>query len=56
MLVLSRKVQECIIIGNNIRVVLIEVARGRVKIGIEAPPELEVWREEIPLKERIRRK
>jgi carbon storage regulator len=47
MLVLSRKKQESIIIGNNIRVTVIEVGPNKVRLGIEAPKDVRVDREEV---------
>lgn len=47
MLVLDRKVQEGFWIDGRIFVKVISIGRRRVKIGIEAPPELEVLREEL---------
>lgn len=47
MLVLSRKVGEKILIGDNISVTVVRVAQGIVRIGIEAPKDLAVVREEI---------
>lgn len=50
MLVLSRKVGEKIVIGGDIVVQVLAVNGGRVRIGIQAPPEVGVWREEcVPL-------
>ena len=46
MLVLSRKVGEKILIGDNISVTVVRVGQGGVRIGIEAPADLEVVREE----------
>jgi carbon storage regulator len=51
MLVLSRKVGEKILIGDNISVTVVRVAPGMVRIGVEAPHNLPVVREEI--KDRI---
>ncbi len=51
MLVLNRKVGERIWIGENISVTVVRVTGGGVRLGIEAPNELPVVREE--LKERI---
>lgn len=47
MLVLTRKPNEEIIIGDNIRITVVEVAPGRVKIGITAPKSVRVDRAEI---------
>jgi carbon storage regulator len=47
MLVLSRKVGERILIGDNIAVTVVRVAQGIVRIGVEAPAELPIVREEI---------
>jgi len=47
MLVLSRKVGERILIGDNIVVTVVRVAQGIVRIGVEAPAEMAIVREEI---------
>ena len=47
MLVLSRKVGERILIGDKITVTVVRAAQGVVRIGIEAPSELIVVREEL---------
>ncbi|MFO0790273.1 MAG: carbon storage regulator [Pirellulales bacterium] len=47
MLVLSRKVGERILIGDKISVTIVKVGHGGVRLGIEAPPELAVVREEL---------
>jgi carbon storage regulator len=47
MLVLSRKIGESIIIGDAIRVTVVEIGQGRVKIGVHAPDAVSVDREEI---------
>lgn len=47
MLVLSRKENESILIGDNIRVVVIEVRGDKVRLGIEAPRDVAVHRHEI---------
>lgn len=47
MLVLSRKVGEKTMIGGNITVEIVRVAGNRVTLGIEAPPEVRVLREEL---------
>ena len=52
MLILTRKVGESIMIGDSVEVKVLGVRAGQIKIGIEAPKELKVHREEIY--ERIR--
>lgn len=47
MLVLSRKVNQSIMVGDNVRVVVVAVDRDQVKLGIEAPREIAVHRSEI---------
>ena len=47
MLVLSRKQGQSIVIAGEIVVSIVELSRGRVQIGIEAPPHLTIHREEI---------
>ncbi len=47
MLVLSRKVTDEIVIGNSIRVVVLKVNRRRVTLGLTAPSDVAIRREEI---------
>ena len=47
MLVLSRKVGERILIGEKISVTVVKLGHGGVRIGIEAPTEMAVVREEL---------
>lgn len=47
MLVLTRKTNEEIIIGDDIRITVVEIAPGRVKIGISAPKSVRVDRAEV---------
>jgi carbon storage regulator len=47
MLVLSRKVGERVWIGDNISITVVKITGGGVRIGIEAPTELPVVREEL---------
>jgi len=53
MLVLGRRPGENIRIGDDIKVIVLEVRGGQIKLGIEAPLEISVHREEIY--ERIQR-
>ncbi|MGE5543438.1 MAG: carbon storage regulator CsrA [Bacillota bacterium] len=47
MLILTRKPDEAILIGEDIRITIVEIQGDKVKLGIEAPRELSVLREEI---------
>lgn len=47
MLVLSRKVGERILIGENIAITVVRIGQGGVRIGIDAPSDLVVVREEL---------
>jgi carbon storage regulator len=47
MLVLSRKLGEKIVIGDNIVVTVVKIDRNQIRLGIEAPHEVPVYREEI---------
>lgn len=47
MLVVSRKEYERLVIDGNIIVTVVRVAGGKVRLGIEAPPEIHVRREEL---------
>jgi carbon storage regulator len=47
MLVLSRKKDEKIIIGDNITVMVIEIRGDKVRLGIEAPKDITVHRQEV---------
>jgi carbon storage regulator len=47
MLVLSRRPNERIMIGDSIRITVTSVRGNQVRIGIEAPPDVTVLREEL---------
>ncbi|RIK82225.1 MAG: carbon storage regulator [Planctomycetota bacterium] len=47
MLVLSRKVGERILIGENIAITVVRIGQGGVRIGIDAPDDMTVVREEL---------
>ena len=47
MLILSRKIDEKIKIGTDITITLIDVHGDQVKIGVEAPKDVKVFRQEV---------
>ena len=47
MLVLSRKTDEVITVGDNIRITVNEIRGDKVRLGIDAPRDIEVHREEV---------
>ncbi len=47
MLVLTRKKDESVIIGDNVAVTILEVRGDRVRLGIKAPREVAVHRDEV---------
>ena len=47
MLVLSRQREETIIIGDSIRITIVEVRGDKVRIGIDAPKDVAVHRQEV---------
>ncbi|MBX7490037.1 carbon storage regulator CsrA [Helicobacter turcicus] len=49
MLILSRKENECITIGDSIKIKVISIDKGSVKLGFEAPPEMLILREELKI-------
>lgn len=49
MLALSRKVNESIMLGNDIEVTVLEIKGDQVKIGIKAPKNVSIFRKEIYL-------
>lgn len=49
MLALTRKVKDSIMIGNDIEITILEVKGDQVKLGIDAPKEVGIYRKEIYL-------
>jgi|TARA_Y200000002_G_scaffold383199_1_gene403972 carbon storage regulator len=47
MLILTRRVGETLIIGDNVRVTVLGVRGHQVRIGVDAPKDISVHREEI---------
>ena len=51
MLVLSRKLGEKIYIGDNICITVVDIDRGKIRLGIDAPRNVPIYRQELlPLK------
>jgi carbon storage regulator len=53
MLVLSRRLNQSIVIGGAVRVTVLAITPSRVEIGVEAPREIMVDREEIHLRRQV---
>jgi len=47
MLVLSRRKDESVVIGDQVRVTVVEIRGNRVRLAIDAPPEVKVLRTEL---------
>lgn len=47
MLVLTRKIGESLMIGDNIKLTVVGVKSGQVRLGIDAPKEIQIQREEL---------
>ena len=47
MLILSRKTNESIMIGDQVQVSVVDIKGDQVKLGIQAPREVKVYREEV---------
>ena len=48
MLVLTRKQQEQIRIGNQVTITILRISGNQVRVGIEAPPDVRILRGELP--------
>ena len=47
MLILTRKPGESLYIGDNIKITIVEIKGHQIRVGIDAPTELRIYREEI---------
>lgn len=47
MLCLSRKLNECLVIDGSIKVMIVKIEGGRIVLGVEAPPDVKVHRQEV---------
>jgi carbon storage regulator len=52
MLVLDRKHREGFWIDGKVFIRVLAIGRNRVKLGVDAPPEVSIWREELETSER----
>jgi carbon storage regulator len=55
MLILSRKVNESLMIGDDVSVTVLSIKGGQIRIGISAPRDIAVHRQEIYEKIRLER-
>lgn len=54
MLCLTRKLGEKVYIGEEIVVTVIDIGRGKIRLGIEAPRDVPIYREEVmPVKAKV---
>jgi len=49
MLILTRKLGESITIGERVQIKVLSIKGGQVRLGVEAPPEVKINREEIQI-------
>jgi carbon storage regulator len=52
MLVLSRKLGEKIYINDNICITVVDIDRGKIRLGIEAPRDVPIFRKELLINDR----
>ena len=52
MLILTRRIGEKLLIGDHIEVVVLDVNRNQVKVGIKAPRDMTVLREELYIRDK----
>ena len=53
MLVLSRRLNQAIVIGGAVRVTVLAITPSRIELGVEAPREIMVDREEIHMRRQV---
>jgi carbon storage regulator len=47
MLILSRRLNECIMIGDDIEISVVDIKGDQIKIGIQAPRSIKIYRKEV---------
>lgn len=53
MLVLTRRLDESITIGNDIKITVLKIDNTQIKLGIEAPKDVTINREEVVKKDQV---
>ena len=56
MLILTRRIGEKLIVGGNVTITVLGIKGNQIRMGIDAPPEIKVYREEIYQKIQAERK
>lgn len=46
-LILTRNTTQSLMIGDDVKITILGVYRGQVRIGIDAPKDIKIWREEL---------
>lgn len=49
MLILSRKIGEAVVLGENITIRIVDISKGVVRIGFDAPDDILILREELEI-------
>ena len=47
MLILTRKLSESVIVGDNVKITVVEISKHQIKLGIDAPKSIAIHREEV---------
>ena len=47
MLILTRGIDETVIIGDDVKITILQLHRNQVRLGVSAPRDVEVYREEV---------
>lgn len=47
MLILTRKLDESVIIGEDVQISIVEINKNNIKLGINAPKDITIYREEV---------
>lgn len=44
---ISRRLMEKVYIGDDVEIVVVDIDRGKIRLGITAPPDVKIYRDEI---------